>query len=118
MVRKVLYPKKMNVLTQLKEGLERATQALEQKEALLSEIKRLRSVIEDYKVQLSHYQNPVTLNPRDLESYIEIQKENSTLRRRHDLMRIEKGEQKHKADMLEQKVIRLERELEKFYPKK
>jgi hypothetical protein len=101
----------MDALTQLREGLNCATQALEQKEALLSEIRRLRSVIEDYKVQLSHYQSPDTLNPGDLESYVEIQKENAVLRKRHDLMRIEKGEQKHKADMLEQRVIRLERDL-------
>lgn len=100
----------MDALVSLKKNLDSAIRALEERESYKNEIVKLKREIEVYKTKLTHFQDPKELNEEDLKSYVAIQKENENLRRTHLELRKEKGEQKHKADMLEQRVMRLEQE--------
>lgn len=117
----------MNItLKELSEAFATASRSVEQEEAYRKEITNLKllleikeKVVEKAKIALrmeATYKEEIlklktafdfTKSPEGNE----IKKENEILRRRHLEMRKEKGEQKHKADMLEQRVILLEKKL-------
>ena len=70
-------------------------------QAYKDEIRRLQE-------RLDYLESPEGLS--NSEDFKAMKLENETLRKRHLDMRIEKGEEKHRADMLEQRVLRLESE--------
>jgi hypothetical protein len=75
-------------------------------ERILARTKGYKDVIRGLQERLDYLETPEGL--RNSEDYKAMKLENETLRRRHLDMRIEKGEEKHRADMLEQKVFKLE----------
>lgn len=75
-------------------------------EHILAREKVLNDITQRLRGRLDYLESPEGLN--NIEDYKAMKLENETLRRRHLDMRIEKGEEKHRADMLEQKVFKLE----------
>ena len=68
---------------------------------LIEENRRLRE-------RLDYLETPEGLS--NAEDFKAMKLENEVLRKRHRVMKNEKGAQKHKADMLEQRVKKLEQE--------